>query len=110
MKNLAGISYGLNVRSGDDGGEGSGDDEKQQQHESRENMVLEKLRYDLERWPEDGGFEEFEDVPIEGFGATVLGGYGWREGRGIGKNAKEDVKVKQYSRRTDKEGLGFVSK
>ncbi|XP_050219477.1 protein MOS2 [Mercurialis annua] len=106
-----GISYGLNIRSGgdEDGGKASGDDQKQQQHESTENMLLEKLRYDLERLPEDRGFEEFKDVPVEGFGAAILAGYGWHEGRGIGKNAKEDVKVKQYSKRTDKEGLGFVA-
>lgn len=50
----------------------------------------------------------FKDVPVEGFGACLLAGYGWPEGGGIGKNAKEDVKVEQYHKRTDKEGLGFV--
>lgn len=47
-------------------------------------------------------------MPVEGFGACLLAGYGWPEGGGIGKNAKEDVKVEQYHKRTDKEGLGFV--
>lgn len=72
-------------------------------------MLLQKLKDDLNSLPEDRGFEEFKDVPVEGFGAALLAGYGWSEGMGIGKNAKEDVKVVQYERRTAKEGLGFVS-
>ncbi|TKY69082.1 MOS2 protein [Spatholobus suberectus] len=70
--------------------------------------MLQKLKDDLRRLPEDQGFEEFKDVPVEGFGAALLAGYGWKEGMGIGKNAKEDVKVVQIKRRTAKEGLGFV--
>ncbi|TYI28902.1 hypothetical protein ES332_A05G277600v1 [Gossypium tomentosum] len=75
-----------------------------------ETLLLQSFKEDLKKLPEDRGFEEFEDVPVEGFGKALLAGYGWVEGRGIGKNAKEDVKVKQYERRTDKEGLGFSSK
>ncbi|KAJ9153744.1 hypothetical protein P3X46_027153 [Hevea brasiliensis] len=102
------MSYGLNIRqqsSFDAGVEGT---KAHQTAETTENLLLEKLKYDLQRLPEDRGFEEFKDVPVEGFGAALLAGYGWHEGRGIGRNAKEDVKVKQYHKRTDKEGLGFV--
>ncbi|TKY69081.1 MOS2 protein [Spatholobus suberectus] len=68
-----------------------------------------KLKDDLRRLPEDQGFEEFnKDVPVEGFGAALLAGYGWAEGMGIGKNAREDVKVVQLKPRTAGEGLGFV--
>ncbi|KAL9406193.1 hypothetical protein Peur_003165 [Populus x canadensis] len=74
-----------------------------------EDVMLEKLRYDLKRLPEDRGFEEFEEMPVEDFAKALLKGYGWHEGRGVGKNAKEDVKIKQYTKRTDKEGLGFFS-
>ena len=70
--------------------------------------MLQKLKDDLLRLPEDNGFDEFKDVPVEGFGAALLAGYGWKEGMGIGKNAKEDVKVVEIKRRTAKEGLGFV--
>lgn len=70
--------------------------------------MLQKLKDDLLRLPEDQGFDEFKDVPVEGFGAALLSGYGWKEGMGIGKNAKEDVKVVEIKRRTAKEGLGFV--
>lgn len=53
--------------------------------------------------------EEFEDMAVENFASALLKGYGWVEGRGIGKNAKEDVKVVEYTKRTGKEGLGFVN-
>ncbi|WCJ31013.1 D111/G-patch domain-containing protein [Euphorbia peplus] len=106
------ITYGLNLRdqSNPDGDDDAQEGVKsQQKHESTENMLLEKLRYDLDRLPDDRGFAEFEDVPVDGFGAALLAGYGWFEGRGIGKNAKGDVKVKEYHKRADKEGLGFVA-
>lgn len=70
--------------------------------------MLQKLKDDLLRLPEDQGFDEFKDVPVEGFGAALLAGYGWKEGMGIGKNAKEDVKVFEIKKRSAKEGLGFV--
>ncbi|KAK9266245.1 hypothetical protein L1049_000033 [Liquidambar formosana] len=74
-----------------------------------ENVMLQKLKDDLDRLPEHRGLEEFNDVPVEGFGTALLAGYGWYEGRGIGKNPKGDIKVIQYEKRTAKEGLGFVS-
>lgn len=106
------MSYGLNIRqqSSADGDNGDGEEglKSYQKVETTENLLLEKLKYDLQRLPEDRGFEEFKDVPVEGFGAALLAGCGWHEGRGIGRNAKEGVKFKQYHKRTDKEGLDFV--
>lgn len=71
--------------------------------------MMKKFKEDLERLPDDQGFDEFKDVAVDGFGAALLGGYGWKEGMGIGKNAKENVKVVEIKRRTAKEGLGFVA-
>ncbi|XP_061357217.1 protein MOS2-like [Gastrolobium bilobum] len=85
------LAYGLNLR-----------------RVRAEAASLQKLKDDLKRLPDDQGFDEFKDVPVEGFGAALLAGYGWSPGMGIGKNAKEDVKVVQFERRTTKEGLGFV--
>ncbi|XVF30194.1 hypothetical protein REPUB_Repub16aG0036300 [Reevesia pubescens] len=105
------ISFGLNLRT--NSSKGDADDNKQGIPQSAapvETILLQSFKEDLKRLPEDRGFEEFEDVPVEDFGKALLAGYGWVEGRGIGKNTKEDVKVKQYERRTDKEGLGFSSK
>ncbi|KAD4178475.1 hypothetical protein E3N88_27066 [Mikania micrantha] len=58
--------------------------------------------------PDDRGLGEFDDVPVEDFARAYLKGYGWCEGRGIGKNAKEDVKVVEYTNNAAGEGLGFV--
>ncbi|CAL1374470.1 unnamed protein product [Linum trigynum] len=105
------VSYGLNVRQNENGDSSTKDGIGgfSSENSSTENMLLEKLKYDLQHLPDDEGFKEFEDVPVEGFGAALLAGYGWTEGRGIGKNAKVDVEVKQYFKRTDKQGLGFLS-
>ncbi|KAJ6703828.1 G PATCH AND KOW-CONTAINING [Salix viminalis] len=94
------ISFGLNLRHS----------ATTQTPDARtEDVLLEKLRYDLKRLPDDRGFEEFEEMPVEDFAKALLKGYGWHEGRGVGKNTKEDVEVKQYTKRTDKEGLGFLA-
>lgn len=108
------ISYGLNLRQSNNNDSGlhpktESNDRLLQKPDSIDGQMLKKLRDDLDKLPEDRGFEEFNDVPVEGFGAALLAGYGWYEGRGIGKNAKEDVKVVEYKRWTAKEGLGFVS-
>ncbi|XWS15422.1 hypothetical protein CRYUN_Cryun35bG0096800 [Craigia yunnanensis] len=104
------ISYGLNVRNNSTNGDAEAKQGIPESTAPVETVLLQSLKEDLQKLPDDRGFEEFEDVPVEGFGKALLAGYGWVEGRGIGKNAKEDVKVKQYERRTDKEGLGFSSK
>ncbi|XP_057951368.1 protein MOS2 [Malania oleifera] len=119
----SGMSYGLNLRqnfkgnggaivingtkssNGDDGVDA---DAPQQFASGVEGMLLQKLKDDLRTLPEDRGFAEFDDVPVEGFGAALLAGYGWYEGRGIGRNTKKDVKVYQFNKRTGKEGLGFI--
>ncbi|KAF7836563.1 protein MOS2 [Senna tora] len=112
------MSYGLNLRqTGKTGGDdkqsatvgGGGDDNGRLRPVTVESVMLQKFKDDMKRLPDDQGFDEFKDVSVEGFGAALLAGYGWREGMGIGKNSKEDVKVVQYERRAGKEGLGFVS-
>ncbi|XP_014491991.1 protein MOS2-like [Vigna radiata var. radiata] len=73
-----------------------------------EGTMLQKLNDNMERLPEDQGFDEFKDVPVECFAAALLAGCGWKEGMGIRKNAKEHVKIWEIKRRIAKEGLGFV--
>ncbi|XP_027168935.1 protein MOS2-like [Coffea eugenioides] len=100
------MSYGLNLRNS---GNGAGANPQEfPGSASNGDPVLHKLREDLKRLPEDAGFEEFEDMPVEGFGRALLGGYGWVEGKGIGKNAKKDVDIVVLKKRTGKEGLGFT--
>ncbi|XP_023928265.2 protein MOS2 [Quercus suber] len=115
------ISYGLTIRNNKaPKSESNGDGVHEQElpppppppppRSGVENMLLQKLRDDLQRLPEDNGFQEFDDTPVEGFGKALLAGYGWKEGRGIGKNAKEDVEIVVQKRHTGKHGLGFVEK
>ncbi|XP_060169102.1 protein MOS2-like [Lycium barbarum] len=87
-----GISYGLNVR-------------RQSENHNPKQSMLHKLREDLKRLP---GIDECSDMPVEGFAAALLKGYGWVEGRGIGRNAKQDVKVVEYKKGCT--GFGFIGK
>ncbi|KAF9626439.1 hypothetical protein IFM89_034373 [Coptis chinensis] len=100
------MSYGLNIRD-------KNIKEEEEEEEERvgynpvENVLPKKFKEDMKNLPDDRGMDEFEDVLVEGFGVAILKGYGWKEGQGIGKNAKKDVQVVQYVRRGNKKGLGF---
>lgn len=111
------ISFGLNIRNNNSNNGEANEENQGIIHESAaaapvETVLLQSLREDLRNLPDDPVLEDFEDMPIEAFSKALLAGYGWVEGRGIGKRGKEkeDVKVKQYHKRTDKEGLGYDSK
>ncbi|XP_010499902.1 PREDICTED: protein MOS2 [Camelina sativa] len=104
------ISYGLNLREkvkGDDDSVGGGDASEDRKLSAGEQLMLQKLRRDLKSLADDPTLEDFESVPVEGYGAALMAGYGWKPGKGIGKNAKEDVEIKEYKKWTAKEGLGF---
>ncbi|KAI3468471.1 hypothetical protein Pfo_025134 [Paulownia fortunei] len=99
------MGYGLNLRQPS---ATVSDVPARDRGESISDLELIKLREDLEKLPEDTGMDEYTDVPVEGFGAALLSGYGWKEGRGIGRNAKEDVKVSEVTKKTGRGGLGFT--
>ncbi|XP_057536176.1 protein MOS2 [Amaranthus tricolor] len=103
------ISYGLNVRQQQRGSNVNGNDNFNTR-DSVDSILLKKLRNDIDKLNDDEGFENYDEVPVEGFGEALLAGYGWKQGMGVGRNAKEDVKVIEYKRRTAKEGLGFTDK
>ncbi|KAI3505348.1 hypothetical protein L1887_27446 [Cichorium endivia] len=101
------ITYGLNLRAKKDcWSDPKGD--RSESLSSIDRLMLMKLRNDLRSLPDDRGLAEFDDISVDEFAPALLKGYGWYEGRGIGKNAKEDVKVVQFTKRTANEGLGFV--
>ncbi|KAL5573343.1 hypothetical protein UlMin_022940 [Ulmus minor] len=109
------ISYGLNLRQTNKEDEQTRDSESrpvgddQPQFRPVEDVLIQKLRYDMERLPEHRGMEEFTDMPVENFAAALLSGYGWSKGMGIGKNTKEDVKIVEYTKKMGKHGIGFTS-
>lgn len=89
------MGYGLNLRA-------RGEKEKLADFELR------KLKEDLRNLPDaPEEMNEFEDVPVEGFGLALLSGYGWKEGCGVGRNSKEDVKVREVTKKVGRGGLGF---
>ncbi|CAD6210451.1 unnamed protein product [Miscanthus lutarioriparius] len=72
------------------------------------NLMLQRYKEDMDVLPEHRGMDEFNEVPVEGFGAALLAGYGWTEGKGIGRNNKiGDTKVVEYDRRAGTQGLGY---
>ncbi|XP_074295263.1 protein MOS2-like [Silene latifolia] len=91
----ASMSFGLNLRQSN----GKIDEFKSSSSSnggsSIDAIMIRQFKSDLENLPEEQGFDEYDDMPVDGFGAALLAGYGWREGRGIGKNARDDVKLKK---------------
>ncbi|KAL6645904.1 hypothetical protein ACP70R_017512 [Stipagrostis hirtigluma subsp. patula] len=71
-------------------------------------VKLRRYKEDVAALPDHRGMDEFREVPVEGFGAALLAGCGWSEGKGIGRNNKVgDTKVVQYDRRVGTHGLGY---
>ena len=54
--------------------------------------------------------ETYERMPVEHFGKAMMRGMGWKEGLGVGRNAKKDVKVVEFLSRPDRLGLGAQPK
>ncbi|KAL6839122.1 hypothetical protein ACP4OV_031013 [Aristida adscensionis] len=72
-------------------------------------LMLLRFREDVAALPEHRGADEFRGVTAEGFAAALLAGYGWSEGKGIGRNNREgdDVRVFEHRRRTGTWCLGY---
>jgi G patch domain/KOW motif-containing protein len=70
--------------------------------------MLRQFKQDMAILPDIQGMDEYEEVPVQGFGAALLAGYGWKEGHTIGKNkTKGDAKVVERVRRFGTHGIGF---
>ncbi|TVU47710.1 hypothetical protein EJB05_07317, partial [Eragrostis curvula] len=77
-------------------------------HVSGGDLMLQRYKEDMAALPEHRGLDEYLEIPVEGFGAALLAGYGWSEGKGIGRNNKVgDTKVVEYNRRAGTMGLGY---
>ncbi|KAI9892916.1 MAG: hypothetical protein M1814_001075 [Vezdaea aestivalis] len=64
------------------------------------------FRQDISSRPSVSSLQTYEDVPIDGFGAALLRGMGWKEGQGVGKR-KAGVEVrKEKERRPALLGIG----
>jgi hypothetical protein len=65
----------------------------------------EAFRNDLREAPDAPSLEAYEATPIEGFGAALLRGMGWKDGEAIGKNGTA-AKPKEVKRRPALLGIG----
>ncbi|XP_047086213.1 protein MOS2-like [Lolium rigidum] len=109
------IGYGLTLRSGDadaeSGKPSAAEPEKKPPSPARDgssgDLMLRRYKEDMASLPDHRGIDEFEEVPVEGFGAALLAGYGWSQGKGVGRNNKGDCKVVEYQRRAGTLGLGY---
>lgn len=101
--------YGLNIRRSHHVSDSM---EIEQNGKSDENEFMEKseqqiLREAVEELPEEASLDAYDSLPVEEFGAALLRGMGWTEGKGIGRG-KEVVKPVEYVRRVGREGLGAI--
>uniref|UniRef100_H3A2E3 G-patch domain and KOW motifs-containing protein n=1 Tax=Latimeria chalumnae TaxID=7897 RepID=H3A2E3_LATCH len=56
--------------------------------------------------PEPSTEADYETVPVEAYGMAMLRGMGWKEGEGIGRTFKQDVKPIEHQLRPKGLGLG----
>ncbi|XP_061760085.1 G-patch domain and KOW motifs-containing protein [Nerophis ophidion] len=62
--------------------------------------------FNVELRPEPSTDEDYERVPVDGYGLALLKGMGWKKGEGIGRTFKQDVKPYEYKPRVIGLGLG----
>ncbi|XP_061626629.1 G-patch domain and KOW motifs-containing protein isoform X1 [Phyllopteryx taeniolatus] len=60
----------------------------------------------VELRPQPSTEDDYEKVPVEGYGLAMLKGMGWKKGEGIGRTFKQDVKPYEYKPRVIGLGLG----
>ncbi|XP_030641044.1 G-patch domain and KOW motifs-containing protein [Chanos chanos] len=63
-----------------------------------------RVRVDLR--PESSTEADYDQVPVEAYGMAMLKGMGWKEGEGIGRTFKQDVKPIEHQVRPKGLGLG----
>ncbi|TRY62229.1 hypothetical protein DNTS_024369 [Danionella cerebrum] len=63
-----------------------------------------KVSVDLR--PESSTDADYERVPVEAYGLAMLKGMGWKQGEGIGRTFKQDVKPIEHQLRPKGLGLG----
>ncbi|KAA0713769.1 G-patch domain and KOW motifs-containing protein [Triplophysa tibetana] len=63
-------------------------------------------KVNVELRPESSTEEDYDRVPVEAYGMAMLKGMGWKEGVGIGRTFKQDVKPIEHQLRPKGMGLG----
>ncbi|XP_038638509.1 G-patch domain and KOW motifs-containing protein [Scyliorhinus canicula] len=63
-------------------------------------------KINVELRPESSTDADYESVPVDAYGLAMLRGMGWKEGEGIGRTFKQDVKPLEHQLRPKGLGLG----
>uniref|UniRef100_A0ACD5YDA7 Uncharacterized protein n=1 Tax=Avena sativa TaxID=4498 RepID=A0ACD5YDA7_AVESA len=92
--------YGLAVRDTEES-------KRRKRAAAADAATLRRFKQDMAVLPDTQGADEYDEVPVEGFGAALLAGYGWKEGNPIGRDkSKGDPKILDRGRRSGTQGLG----
>jgi G patch domain/KOW motif-containing protein len=67
---------------------------------------LQAFKEDVEDLPEQSTLDDYDSMPIEDFGAAMLRGMGWEEGKPVGRNATGLVSAVEFVPRSGRLGLG----
>lgn len=67
---------------------------------------LQAFKEDLQDLPEQASLDDYATMPIEDFGAAMLRGMGWEEGKPVGRNSKGLVAAVEFVPRGGRLGLG----
>tara|TARA_B100000405_G_scaffold283577_1_gene229239 strand:+ start:3856 stop:5337 length:1482 start_codon:yes stop_codon:yes gene_type:complete len=67
---------------------------------------LQAFKEDVEDLPEQATLDDYEQMPIEDFGAAMLRGMGWEEGKPVGRNNNGMVAAVEFVPRSGRLGLG----
>eukprot|EP01102_Stenamoeba_stenopodia_P000007 TRINITY_DN0_c0_g6_i1.p1 TRINITY_DN0_c0_g6~~TRINITY_DN0_c0_g6_i1.p1 ORF type:complete len:502 (-),score=143.13 TRINITY_DN0_c0_g6_i1:17-1522(-) len=70
----------------------------------------EKFKYDVGTRPESASEEAYESMPVDSFGAALLRGMGWEEGKPIGLNSRGLITPIEFVARGHRQGLGAERK
>jgi len=106
------VQYGLTKMGPKDGDARSGDGAAARGAQdsfigkSLAEKELQAFKEDVEDLPEQSTMEDYESMPIEDFGAAMLRGMGWEEGKPVGRNAKGLVSAVEFVPRGGRLGLG----
>lgn len=73
---------------------------------SLQEKELQAFKEDLEDLPEQASLDDYATMPIEDFGAAMLRGMGWEEGKPVGRNSKGLVAAVEFVPRSGRLGLG----
>ena len=73
---------------------------------SLQEKELQAFKEDLEDLPEQSTLDDYTAMPIEDFGAAMLRGMGWEEGKPVGRNSKGLVAAVEFVPRGGRLGLG----